>query len=110
MGDGQGHARARAERQLGLCQVDYDEARRPFAGRVAPFELTRRPAGGQPLDLRGRLPHRVDRIAAAPLRTDDPKLVGRPVEPVTITKAYLAPRDEVAPKGGRPHPGERRGQ
>jgi cyclophilin family peptidyl-prolyl cis-trans isomerase len=42
----------------------------------------------------------VDKMADAPLRTDDNRLRDRPVDPVKITKAYLAPRDEALPKGG----------
>ena len=34
----------------------------------------------------------VDQIATAPLRTDDSRLRERPVDPVTVTKGYLAPR------------------
>lgn len=37
----------------------------------------------------------VDLIARAPVRTDDPKLRERPVDPVTIKRAYLASRDEL---------------
>ena len=37
----------------------------------------------------------VDIIARAPLRTDDPKLRERPVEPVEIKRAYLSTRQEL---------------
>ena len=37
----------------------------------------------------------VDLIARAPLRTDDPKLRERPVEPVAIKRAYLTTRDKL---------------
>jgi peptidyl-prolyl cis-trans isomerase B (cyclophilin B) len=40
----------------------------------------------------------VDAIAAAPLRTDDMQLKERPVDPVRITKAYLAPRETALSK------------
>jgi cyclophilin family peptidyl-prolyl cis-trans isomerase len=42
----------------------------------------------------------VDLIARAPLRTDDPKLRERPVDPVVIKRAYLSTRDTLglAPK------------
>jgi cyclophilin family peptidyl-prolyl cis-trans isomerase len=38
----------------------------------------------------------VDKIASAPLRTDSPVLRERPVDPVRITNAYLAPRESIA--------------
>lgn len=38
----------------------------------------------------------VDQMVNAPLRTA-PKLLDRPADPVRITKAYLAPRDSIAP-------------
>jgi peptidyl-prolyl cis-trans isomerase B (cyclophilin B) len=43
----------------------------------------------------------VDLIANAPVRTDDPRLRERPVNPVTITRAYLSTREELGlpPKG-----------
>lgn len=41
----------------------------------------------------------VDRMAGAPLRTDDSRLRERPVDPVRVTKCYLAPRDSVLAKG-----------
>lgn len=40
----------------------------------------------------------VDTMAAAPLHTDDARLRDRPVDPVRITKAYLAPREEALAK------------
>lgn len=44
----------------------------------------------------------VDHIANAPLRTDDPRLRERPVDPVRITNAYLAARETVMQKGASP--------
>lgn len=37
----------------------------------------------------------VDLIAHAPLRTDDPKYRERPVDPVTVTRAYLSTRSAL---------------
>lgn len=37
----------------------------------------------------------VDLISRAPTRTDDPRLRERPVDPVTISRAYLASRSEL---------------
>ena len=49
----------------------------------------------------------VDLIAGAPLRIDDPALRERPVEPVTITRAYLSTREALGlpPKGAEPPAG-----
>jgi cyclophilin family peptidyl-prolyl cis-trans isomerase len=37
----------------------------------------------------------IDRIAAAPLRTDDKRYRERPVDPVAVTRAYLVPATRV---------------
>jgi hypothetical protein len=64
-GRGQRHPGAVAERQLGLREMDENLSGRPFAGPVTSFELRGLPLAHKRANAADRLPHGLERVAAA---------------------------------------------